>query len=326
MIEHSSRLDHVRQPGSGLTERGVEICSLDIQELINEIKARRQAPILTPEQEERVMELLSGSQETAYFYEETFTQITSTVSSLIEDFEELGIDRCLFEKNPTGRIRGVKVEWSPLHVDSLEFGGSYYPKDRKIAIFDSIPTAAERVIRVARSGAIHPVFLTLAHEFSHDLQYNIPLVSNSEATMPLANDLQLDAAEAQSYLISNYFLDNDEICDLVLGSEDVNEGRHYPSLSLEAVVSTVESFSILNALGISQRSIAEFVRDPGDWDESSCSYTNIHTVVTSELEKTGLTVDEILKRDQLLKARDALIASSIATREILHYMGRLFYA
>ncbi len=320
MTEFSSKAAHLFEYPHTVDSVIPSLITLDVDKITDQVEELKMKPVVEGGALSRIKDRLRGSKEIPDFHHEVLTRVAAEVPSIIEDFEELGIDRDLFDEDLSGKKHGVEVEWeSPIARKQCD-GASYFPHSRKIGLTHSQPDFLDRVLSIAATGRMHISLLHYAHEFTHDLQYRG--ISVAEATVPpQLPQLSTELKEAQAYLVSNSNLSIRELRDHIVYAKGKDGYEAYPGIEPQKLQSNLKLFKLLNALNVSQPEIARLVQNPGPWDDSKHSHIHIFQKSKDSMRALGLTPAEIELRSDLLRTWNEARARNVVYQELKGLVG-----
>lgn len=286
------------------------------------------SPTLSIDSAIKIKNYLEGNREVEGMYEEIFTEVAHHVPSVIEDFEELGIDDDLFDERLSGTKHGVKVEWTTSkRVDKLS-EGFYDPHERKISLSYPYPRYIDRILALGLNGRIHDSLLAYGHEFAHDLQYRKGIKSGPFG-VPKIKKLDTELIEAQAYLISHAHLPNGQIFHHIKNSTTHDGKLSYSGYDDQKLKAALESFRVLNVLNVPQPEIADLVRNPGQWMGFYEEFSNIFDRVTLEKRKANRSQDppELMEKMYLnSRSNDQEKIKTIVYDELKYFLGEKLVA
>jgi len=274
----------------------------------------------------KIKNYLEGSRELADIHHKVLTKVAQYVPALIEDFEEMGVDQSLFDEDLSGKKNGVTVRWEDTETTKKCDGGYYFPETRTITLSYRQPTYTERIFSLGLKGKLHNSLLIYGHEFAHDLQYKVSPKGGPFAEERSPN-LPTELMEAQAYLVSHPDSNNDRLFNHITKAKDKAGQPIYPSINHRKLRSSIESFRILNTLGVPQPEIARLVNTPGNWNEIFEDFSNIFDKVMLEKRKSK-TPDQMATslEERALSSlkKDQVVVRRIVYRELKGLIGEQF--
>jgi hypothetical protein len=320
MTEFSPKAAHLFEYPHTVDSAIPSLITLDVDKFIGQVEEIKTKPVVNGEAISRIKDRLRGSKEIPDFHHKVLTRVAAEVPSIIEDFEELGIERDLFDEDLSGKKHGVDVEWESPAARQRCDGASYFPHSRKIELTHSQPDFLDRVLSIGTTGRMHISLLHYGHEFTHDLQYRgLPL---SDATVPpKLPQLPTELKEAQAYLVSDSHLSIRELRDHIVYGKGKDGYEAYPGVEPLKLQSNLKLFKLLNAFGVSQPEIARLVRNPGPWDDSKHSYLHILQKSRDSMRGLDLTPGEIELRSDLLRTWNEARAKNVVYQELKGLVG-----
>jgi hypothetical protein len=319
MLETDLRIDptEVTSPQIPSETYNFSILDFSVETGMEELKGLESQPTLTHPKSAEYTRILEETDETAAMYEEALLEIDANAPSVIDDFEELGVDDALDNPNLSGSMYGIVASWEQEYVRDRDAHGLYIPYGRQVLIAGEQPSLAERLIAFGTRGYPDRRMLTYLHEVAHDRQYYF----KEDGKIQRISSAPTELKEGQAWLLSKPGFSTDNIATSILSARRRDGTLAYPDANPTKLVSVLNAFKLFNALELSQTDITRLVRNPGEWDESRKSYTNVFALTKKLVTMAGLPPQEILMRGDLLRSIDEAKARVITTDILSHELG-----
>jgi hypothetical protein len=279
-------------------------------------------PVIDTRSVYKIKKHLEGSSELPDIHHHVLTRVSQEVPSLIEDFEEMGVDQHLFDEDLSGKKNGVTVRWEDAEIIKKCDGGMYFPNTRTITLSYRQPSYTERILSLGIKGKLHNSILIYGHEFAHDLQYKVS-PKNGPFAEERSPNLPTELMEAQAYLVSHSDLNKSQLFNHISKAKD-NQGQPiYPKMDYTKLNSSLESFRLLNVWGVPQPEIARLVNNPGSWNEIFEDFSNIFDKILLEKRKSKTTDHSASLEDRALSSlkQDQEVVRRIVYRELKELVG-----
>lgn len=216
-------------------------------------------------------------------------------------------------------IQGQTLEWGN---DKMKGRGHYVTKQvfgkGKIELRKEAPKPEEVVSDLAKTGYLPKVIGTLGHEIVHSYQTTgqlreLPstvqglLAQFTENLRSVQSNGELKEAQAHRFNHPIEKKNTKELSDKIVTKRTFDKSRlMYDGFVKEKIDYGVKAVDYLSALGLDVQEISGLISHHGGWDEETQTYRSIEKRIKEEMQKKGLSKEELDKLVQVDSAERAV--------------------